>query len=199
MTHWIEADDFSISSQQQVVGFTFWASIESGGTYMGNITWRIYSDSIGNPGALIDSGSTIAVQTFFDDTDSGPSYEFDSSIPQTTLDAGAYWLGLHNGTLDSNLRSAVFWETTDPNSSATVGRIPPDNTLFRSSLHRNPTRSSWYYLPCCGSQVAERVTSGMVTDLSKLQRLQRARQHGHGCDRKRRKSPSLVHLSTLRT
>jgi hypothetical protein len=119
MTHWIEADDFSISSKREVIGFTFWAFIQSGGTYMGSIVWEVYGDNGNNPGTTLYSGTAIPRQTFFANTDSGPSYEFDLSIPAISLDPGTYWLGLHNGPLDSDLRSGMFWESTDPNSSAT--------------------------------------------------------------------------------
>jgi hypothetical protein len=125
MTTWIEADDFVLQSATTLTNVRFWGFGKHENSYYGSITWRIYADNAGNPGAILASGSVV-----LDPVNLGPgtaccsanSLQFDYSIGAISLGAGAYWLGLHNGPLDHTSWDEFFWQSTANLSSAYRGR-----------------------------------------------------------------------------
>jgi hypothetical protein len=122
MTQFIQAEDFSFASPQTITDIRFWGfTIDYApgpGKYYGSITWQIYSDDSGKPGAILDSGLAVPIQTYLNNIYYGPSYQFDFSIGPHTLDPGTYWLGLHNGPLTETENLYFYWETTELNNTS---------------------------------------------------------------------------------
>ncbi len=115
LTHWIEADDFTLDTAAHLEGVKFW-SFEGAGSFEGSIVWQIYSNGPGGtPGALLFSGisanSTRVATGFFYFGYAEYITTFD--ITPKLLPAGTYWLALHNGPLSNDTAlGRVYWETT---------------------------------------------------------------------------------------
>jgi hypothetical protein len=118
MTEWIQANSFTLSSAATVSSVEFWSIVNtSAGGYNGSISWSIYANSGGAPGATVASGNTSSVSiTATGNTVTGLT-EFDNtfSIGSVSLAAGSYWLGLHNGPLSDQTRDEYYWEATSSN------------------------------------------------------------------------------------
>jgi hypothetical protein len=116
MTSWIQAEDFALGSATILTDVRFWGGLENDpGSYAGSIVWSIYADNSGEPGTLLDRGSVVPTATYDHDTLWGTSYQYDFSLGSINLDAGTYWLGLHNGPLTTTDRLGFYWETTGGN------------------------------------------------------------------------------------
>jgi hypothetical protein len=120
MTEWIQSEDFSLLSAASITGIKFW-TVEQAGGYAGSIYYSINSDSAGTPGSSLASGTIAPVSRtstgnslFF-----GDEFEYVLSITQLNLGAGMYHLLLHNGSLAGDVRSEVYWETTNGNATQT--------------------------------------------------------------------------------
>lgn len=111
MTEWIQSEDFTLASATTITGVLFWSF--DVGLADGSLSWIIYSDSAGTPGAVIGSGNTNAItRTAGASLFSGTEYMNEFFITPTALTAGTYHLGLHNGALSVTTRSEFYWETT---------------------------------------------------------------------------------------
>ena len=123
MTQWIQANSFTLGSAATVGSVEFWSAVDpTVGVYNGSISWAIYADAGGSPGATVASGNTSAVNmTATGNVVAGFLSEFDNtfSIGSVSLAAGSYWLGLHNGPLSDQSRAEYYWETT----SADIGTV----------------------------------------------------------------------------
>jgi hypothetical protein len=121
MTAWIQAEDFTLAAATTITDVRFWSIEDAPVAYQGSITWTIYADAGGTPGAILFRGNTAAVTRtatgvvdlfgFLDE------FQNDFSIGSVALGAGTYWLGLHNGPLTFDTRTEYYWETTDPNGT----------------------------------------------------------------------------------
>lgn len=126
MSAYIQAQDFSLTSATMLNGVRFWSSEGSPSAYRSSLSWWIYADNGGTPGQVLAAATTSAVTR----TDTGRTTEFDGttyseflnefSLPDLSLAAGSYWLGLHNGAPDDISGADMFWAPTEPNST-TVG------------------------------------------------------------------------------
>jgi hypothetical protein len=119
MTAWIQAENFTLSAPATITDVRFW---DGEGVYNGSITWQIYADAGGAPGALLYSGNTAAdtrTLTGLNVASSFTEYQDDFSIGAVALGAGTYWLGLHNGPLSIVDYDSFYWETTNPNLTTT--------------------------------------------------------------------------------
>jgi hypothetical protein len=125
MTNWIQAEDFTLDTDNTVTDVHFWTIEDPNvGGYAGSIWYGIYTDAGGAPGTLVGGGHTVAPdnRTFIQGGILGvfDEYAYDLTIDPFAATAGTtYWLALHNGPLDNNARAEVYWETTDPNGTAT--------------------------------------------------------------------------------
>jgi hypothetical protein len=126
MTHWIQAEDFSVGTAMTLGSVNFWDIEAPGGAaYQGEIDWGIYSDAGGSPGTLLTSGAAIGgavTRTFIQHGVLGTYDEYSQSFNITpfALAAGTtYWIGLHNGPLTFQTYSSFYWETTNANASFT--------------------------------------------------------------------------------
>jgi hypothetical protein len=118
MTGWIEASSFTLGSTATFQQVTFW-DIEQSPGYQGSITWQIYSQGIGQPGGVLFSGNASPNHTATGNIIVGGATEYNNvfSVGSITLNAGTYWLGLHNGPLTTTNFDYMYWETTSPSSS----------------------------------------------------------------------------------
>jgi hypothetical protein len=116
ITHWIEADRFTLTDAALVENVKFW-DLEIVGYFQSSIVWEIRSDS-GNetPGSLLFSGTSTNLTHVATGRNDGFGFsEFVNTfnITPTALAAGTYWLILHNGPLSNNVTANVFWETAN--------------------------------------------------------------------------------------
>ena len=115
LTHWIEADDFTLDTAARLEGVKVW-SFEGAGSFEGSILWQIYSNSANNtPGTLLFTGTSTNLThvatgfVYFGYAEHIITFD----ITPTTLTAGTYWLALHNGPLtNDSVLGRVYWETT---------------------------------------------------------------------------------------
>lgn len=116
MTAWIQAEDFTIGAST-ITDVRFWNNqSQASGVYNGSISWAIYADASGSPGATLFSGNTAAVTRALMAVSGGfDEYQNNFSIGSINLGAGTYWLGLHNGPIANNGRAEFFWAATNPN------------------------------------------------------------------------------------
>jgi hypothetical protein len=122
MTAWIQAEDFSLSQATTITGIRFWAFALTGGRgYAGSISWRIYDNAGTTPGSnVLFSGTYVGGFTnegplAFDGAD---QLRFDINTG-FNLNAGSYWLGLHNGPLTTTSREEFYWQTRAGNMTLT--------------------------------------------------------------------------------
>ena len=59
-TQWIQSEDFTFTAATRITDVHFW-NVDSGRLADGTISWFIYADAAGVPGAVISSGNTGAV------------------------------------------------------------------------------------------------------------------------------------------
>ena len=117
MTQWIQAEDFTLSAAATITNVRFWdlEDLSAGPGYAGSITWAIYADAGGSPGALVAGGNTAGVTRVATGNVllfGADEFQNDFSIGAVALGPGAYWLGLHNGTLGNDSSAEFYWEMT---------------------------------------------------------------------------------------
>jgi hypothetical protein len=127
MTAWIQAEDFLLGAPTSLTNVSFW-SMEANGAYQGSIFWQIYSDDAGNPATVLFSGTATPTRTaapealchevFCADFPIGMRNDFPVG-PIALLGGTTYWLGLHNGPLDTIYRADFYWATADDNTTQT--------------------------------------------------------------------------------
>ena len=122
MTEWIQTEDFTLNSAVNVTDIHFW-DIEAAPGYAGSITWWIVGDTGGNPdfNNIYGTGSAdpTRVNTQCGVLGAFCEYSNDWSINPLALQAGLYHLALHNGPVGNSGYSSFYWETTNPNGTAT--------------------------------------------------------------------------------
>lgn len=120
MTGWIQAEDFTLTGTGTWALETveFW-TLGAGDSveykeFSGDILWRIYSNSVDQPGAILYGGQVAANLDSTPNTVSGlHEYNVNITLNGVILEAGTYWLGLHNGSLGNNDMNNMFsWEST---------------------------------------------------------------------------------------
>lgn len=113
MTQWIQAEDFVLSAPVTLTGVQFW-DLQGSPGYLGSITWSIYQDTSGVPGAVLFTANTsVVTRLATGNTSTTGLAEFSNTFAiSANLVTGTYWLGLHNGPLTSTARSEFYWEST---------------------------------------------------------------------------------------
>ncbi len=122
-----QADIFKLLAKERVTGIQFW-TLEAPGEYRNSISWQIRNDASSSPGNTVFAGidgytgpNRMATgRTVTIDAIGYTEYAYTFSITPLTLDAGDYWLNLHNGEL-ANLGDPndFLWSWAE-NSPATV-------------------------------------------------------------------------------
>ena len=109
----VVAEDFTLGSTYDISNIRFWSIQSAAADYSGSLSWAIYGNAGGNPGAVLKSGLSSAVATATG-LSSGFGYaEYVFNIGTTfQLAAGNYWLGLANNPLNPGNPSEMLWETT---------------------------------------------------------------------------------------
>lgn len=119
MTSWIQTEGFTLAAPTTITGIGFWGMQTAPG-YAGSLTWLIYGDSAGSPGATIASDNPTLLGTATGTVVLGYYTEYFFHIPvSVALGAGTYHLGLHNGPLSTTDRREFYWETTNANATTT--------------------------------------------------------------------------------
>lgn len=122
MTHWIQADDFTLGVGARLEKGKFW-SFEGTGSFQGLVIWKIYSNSESNaPGTLLHSGASGILTRVATGFNLFGYAEFVTTFEITpiSLPAGVYWFALHNGPLTNNGEEGrVYWAT-----SSNIGSRP---------------------------------------------------------------------------
>lgn len=113
MTHWLRAEDFTLAESTVLTDVRFWVKKDN---FLDDFTWIIYADepvpdnyghSIHWPDAEISSGTAALTTTLYEytwtvnsiDLYNATGFQVDFSLDPLALDAGTYWLALHNGPL----------------------------------------------------------------------------------------------------
>jgi hypothetical protein len=139
MTQWIQANSFTLGAADTIVAARFW-DINATTGFSGSITWAVYANNAGSPGALLNTGSVAG----FNRVDTGNSvlgleeFRNDLNIGAVALAAGTYWLGLHNGPLSNQARAEFYWETTSAAKPAGAELVAPFNGSWTQSSGGNP-------------------------------------------------------------
>jgi hypothetical protein len=108
------ADDFELTLGGTLDAIRFWGLLPSLPFTAPSIFWEILSDQGGLPGTSVVGGSTVATSTFRTSLGNGfDSWQFDLLVGSHVLDAGVYWLALHDGMPGDITDSSLIWETTD--------------------------------------------------------------------------------------
>ncbi len=126
----LSADDFTLSSPAEISGLDVWLQDATAGDndqldhFAGTLSWGIFADDAGQPGALLAHGAGDAV----DVVDAGVQGSYGDLArarvrlsPPVALPAGAYWIGLHEGAWATPVSPAtVLWAGATLTSGATA-------------------------------------------------------------------------------
>jgi hypothetical protein len=178
MTESIQAEDFVLSDPAVVTGLRFYGLERSNPNtgsngYAGSITWAIRRDDSGQPGATNVAGATTsAVERAPTDVIRGDYFGavetiYAIDVAPVALDAGHYWLVLHNGPLDytraDNANSFLQWAgSPGPRGEFGVQDPAPFEGAWESSIGERsfsligvpePTAS---FLWCAGAALVSR-------------------------------------------
>lgn len=147
MTRWIQSEDFTLTTATTITDIHFW-SVDRGLTD-GTISWQIYADSTGAPGAVLTSGNTAVTRTATGNVlGFGTEFENDFNITPFLLGAGTYHLGLHNGALSNTTRDEFYWETTAGNATT---RGQEDIAPFGGGWSNNGQEHAFYLTGVTGA------------------------------------------------
>jgi hypothetical protein len=115
----VVAEDFSLGSTYDISNIRFWSIQSKAADYSGSLSWAIYSNAGGNPGAVLKSGLSSAVGTATGLSTGFGYAEYVFDIGTTfQLAAGSYWLGLANSPLNPGNPSEMLWGTTSTATGA---------------------------------------------------------------------------------
>ncbi|MFL6675060.1 MAG: PEP-CTERM sorting domain-containing protein [Massilia sp.] len=113
-----QAEDFTLGSDAGLAAVTFW-SLEALGAYRGSISWSIVGDDGGKPSSdVFGSGNALSVSrtglgSYLGLDEYSNSFSLGAPL---ALDAGTYWLVLHNGSFgDLGDPNEFLWETSASN------------------------------------------------------------------------------------
>jgi hypothetical protein len=105
----LEADNFALADASLVTLIRFWTLQESLSDYAGSTEYSIRQDDGGIPGTEVAFGSFVSTQTPTGQTTLGLNeYEHVGSV-NISLNAGSYWLVLHNGPSSSEPLTLFYW------------------------------------------------------------------------------------------
>ena len=140
MTDFLQSEDFTLTQKTTITDVHFWNLQLQASDYKGSLYWAIQADAAGAPGAILASATTSAVTraaTGLKDI-SGIYSEFADSfdITATTLNAGTYWLTLHDGAITDSNFADFYWEWTADNGNS-QGFDLVANTGWNAALSEN--------------------------------------------------------------
>lgn len=104
---YLEADDFTLATAQDLTAIRFWALRGAPGDYAGSISWSILSAL---PGSVVASGSANpTIATTGNSTLGLEEIQLDFAVSVLNLAAGTYWLVLHNGPENATPAGDFHW------------------------------------------------------------------------------------------
>jgi hypothetical protein len=118
ITAYVSADNFSIATMSTLTGVNFWSSADTDpyqSQFSGTVGWGVLLDNGGVPGVLLYSGADSSPSLFDTSAQIGGTEEWELQIelPSIVLDAGTYWLALHEGPLGTpDDGTEIYWDTT---------------------------------------------------------------------------------------
>lgn len=118
MSSFVQAQDFTLAASTTLSRIRFW-TIEGPTSFLGSVTWAIYTDIAGTLGGQLAAGAQApAVRTATGNPGFSSLEEFVYEIDLgVTLGPGTYWVSLHNGPESSITALDFFWGTTAGNST----------------------------------------------------------------------------------
>ena len=140
-------EGFVLTGSEQVGSINFWALQWHNATdnFSGSVYWTISSNNGGAVGSTLFSGLATTGTDLTRTVDGTlvsqnlPIYLHAISV-DLALDAGSYYLGLHNGLLDNYTATGYYWLSTAAN-----GTDPGRHTvLANNGLHFNPVEYAFY-------------------------------------------------------
>lgn len=139
MTSYIVAEDFALENSAIVTGARFWGFYfgDIGRGYLGNISWQIYDNQGTEPGNVLFSGNGVPVLSAgASNCCDGIALQLDLALPDISLAAGSYWIGLHNGPLSETTEEYFYWQTSSNNTTVRgMGQaVPFGNDWITSNL-----------------------------------------------------------------
>jgi hypothetical protein len=127
ISNFVIANDFSLGAPEKFSSLETWLLDQDQAgpfdRFSGALSWAIYDDAAGAPGTIVDFGSGVAVRV----TDAGVLGQGDAAIAHVelsfgralALDAGTWWLALHEGSwLSPADGSVVAWVRGDTSAGA---------------------------------------------------------------------------------
>lgn len=118
----LEADDFTIAGPTPVTRITFWSFQTIAADYTGSVAWSFRSDAAGMPGASVVSGTATPVGAATGRSAFGLNEFQYSLVINTNLNAGTYWLVLHNGPNNAIPPTDFFWEWSNGNAGNSMSQ-----------------------------------------------------------------------------
>lgn len=89
-SHFRVVEDFSLAANATVTGLRFWTHLQSSAQTIADLTWAIYGDNAGLPGAVVQSGSATNVAAIVD----GVTHRREIAA-SFNLTAGDYFIEFH--------------------------------------------------------------------------------------------------------
>lgn len=177
MTEWIQAEDFTLGATTDIGGIRFW-DVQGSPGYGGSISWFIFGNAGGVPGATLFQGIATPTRTAQGTGVNGMARFQNDFAVMLSLGPGTYWLGLHNGPTTTTTRQEFYWETTNGNATAT-GR--EDQTPFGDNGWSSNGQEHAFQLMGTQTTVPEPATvvlmaTGLVGIGAAARRRQRRRQ-----------------------
>lgn len=183
MTQWVQGENFTLASASTLTAVRFWAGTFTGFPgWAGSIFWAIGSGPAAGPTSIIFSGTATGTRTtlgasgVFDQT-----YRHDFELPNLNLNAGSYFLLLHNGPLSRVSRDEYYWAGATGGSAPTGVECNSNNTAFPSlgscAWFNNSNEHAFVLFGTAGAVVPEPSTyTLMVTGLAGLGAVARRRR-----------------------
>jgi len=107
-------EDFALASNATVTGLRFWTQTTNSSLTMADLTWAIYADNAGLPGAVVQSGSATNVAAI---ADVNNSHRREISV-NFALSAGDYFIEFHPASgLTVDAPVSFFWAFTADNTT----------------------------------------------------------------------------------
>jgi hypothetical protein len=107
-------EDFSLASSATVSGLRFWTQTTNSAQTMADLSWAIYADNAGLPGAVVQSGTATNVAAI---ADVNNSHRREISV-NFALSAGDYFIEFHPASgLTVDAPVSFYWAFTADNTT----------------------------------------------------------------------------------
>jgi hypothetical protein len=112
-----QAEDFTLTFASNLTAVRFWSLESSAADFLGTISYEIFNNAGGAPGATVFGSGNASVTRTAAGTAAGLNqFQNDFLLSVSNLAAGTYWIALHNGPLASTSPLDFYWSWTDLNA-----------------------------------------------------------------------------------